>query len=326
LSGKTYNLKGVHFTDANIGTVVGYDSGSWPSPLGIILRTTDGGKNWINQNCGVNSQLHAISFTDTNVGWIVGGDGYANEKGIILKTTDGGNSWISQSSNLIVNGLYDVYFTDANNGTAVGSSWDGTSFGIILRTTDGGTSWVSNSSGTNSYLTGVSFADADKGTVVGSGNIYPHDGIILRTTDGGSKWVNQSIGINNELHGVCFTDALTGWAVGEGGAILHTTNGGVTFIKEKLTNEEPTEFMLSQNFPNPLNSSTNIRYSVPYSSNVIIKVFNILGAEIETLVNEEKPAGYYELTWNAANLPSGLYFYRIQAGSFVETKKMILLK
>ncbi len=59
---------------------------------------------------------------------------------------------------------------------------------------------------------------------------------------------------------------------------------------------------------------------------VQLKVFDILGNEIETLVNEEKPAGTYELTWNAENLPSGVYFYRIQAGSFTETKKMVLMK
>ena len=72
--------------------------------------------------------------------------------------------------------------------------------------------------------------------------------------------------------------------------------------------------------------SSVIKYSIPKTSNVLIKVFDVLGNEIETLVNEEKPVGIYELNWNAANLPSGVYFYRLQAGSFVETKKMILLK
>ena len=88
----------------------------------------------------------------------------------------------------------------------------------------------------------------------------------------------------------------------------------------------PTEFVLEQNYPNPFNPSTKIKYSVPQMSNVVIKVYDVLGNEIETLVNEEKPAGTYELTWYAENLPSGVYFYRIQAGSFFETKKMILLK
>ena len=93
-----------------------------------------------------------------------------------------------------------------------------------------------------------------------------------------------------------------------------------------MLNEIPTEFLLTQNYPNPFNPSTKIRYSVPQSSNVIIKVFDILGNEIETLVNEEKPVGTYEITWYAASLPSGIYFYTINAGSFIETKKMILLK
>jgi len=88
----------------------------------------------------------------------------------------------------------------------------------------------------------------------------------------------------------------------------------------------PDEFNLSQNYPNPFNPSTKIRYSVPQSSNVIIKVFDILGNEIETLVNEEKHTGTYEITWYAEQLPSGIYFYKLQADSFVETKKMVLLR
>jgi Secretion system C-terminal sorting domain len=171
------------------------------------------------------------------------------------------------------------------------------------------------------FLCGRSFGEAQ--WVVS--NEY-NGGMMLGTTDGGITWTQQIIGTTNPLWGVVFADALTGWAVGDNGTILHTTNGGVTSVKEEQTNVLPTEFMLSQNYPNPLNPSTKIRYSVPRSSNVMIKVFNILGAEIETLVNEEKSAGTYELTWNAANLPSGVYFYRIQAGSFVATKKMMLLK
>ncbi len=92
----------------------------------------------------------------------------------------------------------------------------------------------------------------------------------------------------------------------------------------------PSEYSLSQNYPNP---STKIKYSIPQSSQVIIKVFDVLGSEILILVNEEKNTGTYELTWNAENLPSGIYFYRLQAlptgrqaGSFVETKKMVLLR
>jgi len=88
----------------------------------------------------------------------------------------------------------------------------------------------------------------------------------------------------------------------------------------------PKEFRLFQNYPNPFNGNSIIKYSIPKSSQVQIKVFDVLGSEIETLLNEEKPVGTYELNWNASNLPSGVYFYRLRAGDFVQTRKMILLK
>lgn len=88
----------------------------------------------------------------------------------------------------------------------------------------------------------------------------------------------------------------------------------------------PATYFLTNNFPNPFNPSTTIKYSIPKASPVSLKIFNTLGEEIETLVNIEKSIGTYKLTWNAANHPSGVYFYRLQAGSFFETKKMILSK
>jgi hypothetical protein len=98
----------------------------------------------------------------------------------------------------------------------------------------------------------------------------------------------------------------------------------ITDVEEEAP--KPLTFSLIQNYPNPFNPSTKIKYSISQSSQVQIKVFDILGNEIETLVNEEKPVGTYELTWNAEALPSGVYFYQLKAGSFVETKKMLLLK
>lgn len=88
----------------------------------------------------------------------------------------------------------------------------------------------------------------------------------------------------------------------------------------------PTQFELSQNYPNPFNPTTNINYELPIKSNVCLKIFDILGNEIVTLVNEEKEAGYYELKYNAKDLASGIYFYNISAGEFNRTKKMLLLR
>jgi hypothetical protein len=86
------------------------------------------------------------------------------------------------------------------------------------------------------------------------------------------------------------------------------------------------KFSLEQNYPNPFNPSTRIQYQVSSISQVILKVYDVLGNEVATLVNEEKPAGAYEITLNASQLSSGIYFYKLQAGSFVETKKMILMR
>jgi predicted GH43/DUF377 family glycosyl hydrolase len=88
----------------------------------------------------------------------------------------------------------------------------------------------------------------------------------------------------------------------------------------------PTEFVLEQNYPNPFNPSTTIKYSIPELSNVKLTLFNLLGEEVTTLVNEEKMAGNYSVEFNAANLPSGVYFYQLKAEEYISTKKMILMK
>jgi hypothetical protein len=128
------------------------------------------------------------------------------------------------------------------------------------------------------------------------------------------------------LQSIYLVNNNTGWAVGGNGTILKTTNGGVSFVEEEEIDEIPNDYIVSHNYPNPFNPSTKIKYSIPQSSNVVIKVFDILGNKIETLVDGEKPIGTYEITWDADNLPTGVYFYRLQAGSFVETKKMVLMK
>jgi predicted GH43/DUF377 family glycosyl hydrolase len=89
---------------------------------------------------------------------------------------------------------------------------------------------------------------------------------------------------------------------------------------------QPTEFILEQNFPNPFNPSTLISYQLPVGSDVTLKVYDILGNEIATLVDKYKPAGTYEITWQAANLSSGVYFYQLKAGDYIAVKKMILIR
>lgn len=91
-------------------------------------------------------------------------------------------------------------------------------------------------------------------------------------------------------------------------------------------NKIPGNYELSQNYPNPFNPSTRISYSIPKETFVEIKIYNMLGNEVALLVNEEQKAGTYSITFNASNLPSGVYFYRLQADNFTITKKLTVLK
>lgn len=322
LADTTYVLNSVYLLDANTGWAAG--------GIGTILKTTDAGNNWVSQNSGTDIDLRAVHFIDPDNGWAVGGSWsiLGPLPGVISKTTDGGTNWISWIDTLtwFEGGrlFYSVYFIDSNTGWAVGF-FDGTgapATGVILKTTDGGLNWVSQNSGTDRLLTSVYFIDSNTGYAVGGDWVPGAIGVILKTTDGGTNWISQDT--YRMLTSVYFTDSNNGWAVGANGTILHTTNGGVSFIDDVTT--QPTEFILSQSYPNPFNSSCAIRYSIPQLSQVSLKVFNTLGEEIQTLVNEEKPVGTYELNWYASNLPSGVYFYKLQSGQYTSVKKMILLK
>lgn len=114
---------------------------------------------------------------------------------------------------------------------------------------------------------------------------------------------------------------------------IYTNNGlyiklidDPTIIEENEDENLPTEFALNQNYPNPFNPATTIQYSIPEKSNVILEVYDVLGNEVVTLVNEYLPAGTYETEFSADRLSSGIYFYQLHAGSFVETRKMVILR
>lgn len=109
------------------------------------------------------------------------------------------------------------------------------------------------------------------------------------------------------------------------GAIIDSIQWGV-IVDVEGTKTYLTRFALRQNYPNPFNPSTQISYSTPRQGNVELKIYDVLGREISTLVHEKKQPGEYTVEWNAVNVPSGVYFYRLVAGDFVQTKKMILMR
>ncbi|MBK8981786.1 MAG: T9SS type A sorting domain-containing protein [Ignavibacteria bacterium] len=111
-----------------------------------------------------------------------------------------------------------------------------------------------------------------------------------------------------------------------GAVIDGVTYGSILLDVTKISGEIPNGYLLEQNYPNPFNPSTVIKFSLPKSSFVTLKVFDQLGKEISTLVNEKKSAGLYQYVFNAVNIPSGAYFYTLQSNGYIETKRMILLK
>lgn len=139
--------------------------------------------------------------------------------------------------------------------------------------------------------------------------------------------------------GFVFSDDFTLGGLSEtwyylSGCIISDTIYGVLLDIDELTNDNHITFQLHQNYPNPFNPTTKIKYTIPsvetrHASSlqmVTLKIYDVLGNEIATLINEEKPAGEFEIEFNASGLPSGVYFYQLKAGSFIETKKMLLLK
>lgn len=160
---------------------------------------------------------------------------------------------------------------------------------------------------------------------------------VKYTPDGTEEWVTRyngpgnvfnnalRIGLsqNGEKEYVC----VAGSSIGQGWSTFTTIKyeQNPSSIDEQVI-ELPTEYLLSQNYPNPFNPSTVISYQLPVGGNVALKVYDILGNEIATLVDVFKPAGRYEVEYNAASLPSGVYFCQLMTGDFIQTKKMLLLK
>ena len=152
------------------------------------------------------------------------------------------------------------------------------------------------------------------------------DSVLFESTNEWPSLPNGNGPTLSLINPQCDNTEAVSWKASE----LYGTPGKINDIYTKTEREEfnnnINDFYLYDNYPNPCNNSTLISYQLPVNGNVTLKVFDILGNEIETLVNEEKSAGTYEITWQITNLPSGVYFYRIQSGNFIDTKKMLLLK
>ena len=319
---------GVQFVDANNGWVEVINGTSSAFTYGI-LRTTNGGNQWVSIYSS-NSALSYPRFIDPNNGWAVV---VSTGSFLIRRTTDGGATWTNQYSDNTPGTGNRIQFVDANNGWAVGDS------AKIFRTTNGGSTWtrLTNSGADgSSTLRAMCFLDRNIGWIggqVASGGV---PAFVLHTTNGGASWSMQGGAawtppptppVQSNITGLFFVDANTGWMTSHFGDLVKTTTGGeITVVSELHDAGIPGHFALHQNYPNPFNPSTTIRFEIQKETVVSLKVFNMLGQLVSTLVDEPKRAGVYQVQWNASAVPSGSYFYRLQTAGFVETRKMIIIK
>ena len=203
---------------------------------------------------------------------------------------------------------------------STGHIFAGTSGGGVFRSTDNGDSWTE----VNTGLTNHSIRSL---AINSSGDIFAgtDDGGVFRSTDNGDSWTE----INNGL-----TSAVVlSLAINSTGHIFAGTSGGGVFRSlesttsvREVAGQLPSSFFLGQNYPNPFNPLTIIEYSLPRSGDVSLIIYNLLGEEVARLVDGFQQAGEYNTNWNASKISSGTYFYRLQAGDFVQTRKMLLLK
>ena len=279
-----------------------------------VLKTADAGASWYAHPVGrPYAQPGFCTFVDTLTGWVMAnGDE-------VFQTIDGGVTWSFMSFAWLV--AYDIQFVTRSIGWV--SAAAGTEPVVVAKTTDAGQTW-SLQHGWAACWPYLSFADTANGWVLTDCFSWVE---IVHTSDGGATWASQftySPPFSNRRR-IYFSDPFHGWAIGEDGVMFRTTNGGVTSLSSD-PKEIVADFELYQNYPNPFNPETHIRFQLPKDDHVRLVVYDLLGQEVATLVSEFRKAGRHDVTFATNNLSSGVYFYRLQAGIFHDTKKLLVLR
>jgi photosystem II stability/assembly factor-like uncharacterized protein len=331
-------LTKVHFFDPNRGIVSAEFSGG-------MHYTANGGRD---------SSSWTYVQVNSDLGWFAGNidatsDGNVFTTGIhFAHSSDYGINWTSgPSADYVFDGGVD-FLDNILTGLTGGGQISAPVSGWTHKTIDGGQSW-SQRLYTFPYPIRSVKCINDTTAFAFGGNLYDEAGGIYSTTDAGLNW-NLDVSTGAEMFSFdsmpISSDSIDIWCVG-------STGGSTGFVGKLYKARIPdniivpveeewqifNSYQLEQNFPNPFNPSTKIRYTIPsviasgtkQSQLVTLKVYDVLGSEVASLVNEEKPAGSYEAEFTVGqdsrpDIASGVYFYRLQAGSFVETKKMLLLK
>lgn len=302
----------------------------YASTIGSGIFVFDLGNNtgWQSFNngipAGLSNNVNSLTIKDGIIYAGAGGNGY------YYTNQSGSNEWIEHQFGMLISEpltFFDLLLIDQNQFIV-------SSYGLY-KSTDNGKSWKFINTGTG-YLSAGNFINT--GTEIFVAMTKASRTIWLKSTDNGFTWNLW----NEVLGGITLNTIYTD------GKILDGRLNGLWYYQLVPNNVDdddnrPDDFILNQNYPNPFNPGTVISYRLPVSSEVTLKVYNVLGREITTLVNKQLPAGVYEVEFNAAshsgevrNLPSGIYFYQLlvtalqskdgKAVTFSETKKMTLIK
>ena len=322
----------------------------------FIYRTTNGGVNWTQVFTQVGGFIDDIKFINANTGFAYGDPVAARWS--LWKSTDGGATWDSSGlylaqagseagwnnamfilGNTIWFGTSNTRIYKSPNFGATGSWTFGATTGQAnsfslhfnspllglmggstgaLRTTNGGATWGSITILGSGSVTGMEGFGTDFWYTRGTG--------IYRSTNSGDNWtqVFTAAGSLSDIDLWASTGCLQGWAVGATGTIAKMN--GIPVGIGNNNNEIPGTFKLEQNYPNPFNPATVIRYQLSVNSFVSLKVFDVLGREVAVAVDKVLLPGEYEVTFDASELASGIYYYTLIAPGYTETKKMILTK
>jgi photosystem II stability/assembly factor-like uncharacterized protein len=312
-------IRTIYFLD----TLNGFVGGS------NISFTTDGGNNWleseVDSNFVSNYPVYNFDFYNNQFGYACGGR--IDRAGVIWRTTNYGLNWTAQG--VSADEVFDLFIFDSLNALTLSGDPEGLFLMADIKTTDAGITWGNDSLS----VFGLSFAIDFRTYYEGwSASGYK----FLLTTNRGEIWNEFGTPDSSVVYDLQFTDPRNGYAVGDDGVILKLDP---TLVGVEDKSFQPDKIILYQNYPNPFNPSTRIGFHIVWAGFVSLKIYDLLGNEVAILVNEEKFPGKYEVEFNIAQINklnngvfsgngygSGVYFYQLRVGEFVQTKKMVYLK
>lgn len=290
-----------------------------------LAYTEDGGQNWlIPQNIDstfIYLPIYELKFFNRQIGYAVGG--YIDFVGVVWTTVDSGKSWDSRL--VTADPPYDIHVFNENEAYALTSDIEKNYNIEVLKTSNRGIDWTVEILDVFGTVSAISFRNNFEGWAA-----MGRDKLALNTFDGGKAWDYYPLPDSTAVYDVQFVDSLNGFMVGEGGSffVYQPQEPSSVIDFSKLTN--PDHFHLFQNYPNPFNAQTEIKYALENESFISLKLFNLLGEEINTLDNGWRSRGIHSISIELNDLPSGVYLYQLQISerSITRniTKKMVLLK